>query len=258
MTRLHAKLLTLYIVCMPCSDLSLQFFFSPYPFSHGFHHLCPGCRPGSWHTEPVRAFVHTFMHSYDRSPCCKCGGPGLPVRSIRVHSSTPFSKTLNFRGTNSNLLTSYAQYMCCNVHATNKGCFYFGALEEALYLKTQPEHAPPLCQTACQIFYIYMLFSPLHVNNLYVEWCGISGLMLYNGNLWKISTALVRYIILILHMCVSILRFSPEILGMQASSALVWLIIEVLAVLLSLYLVTVNTDLTTIDLVAFSGYKYVG
>ncbi|XP_055030147.1 protein YIF1B isoform X1 [Misgurnus anguillicaudatus] len=53
-------------------------------------------------------------------------------------------------------------------------------------------------------------------------------------------------------------RFSPEILGMQASSALVWLIIEVLAVLLSLYLVAVNTDLTTIDLVAFSGYKYVG
>ncbi|KAG5836685.1 hypothetical protein ANANG_G00231040 [Anguilla anguilla] len=45
---------------------------------------------------------------------------------------------------------------------------------------------------------------------------------------------------------------------MQASSALVWLIIEVLATLLSLYLVTVNTDLTTIDLIAFSGYKYVG
>lgn len=45
---------------------------------------------------------------------------------------------------------------------------------------------------------------------------------------------------------------------MQASSALVWLIMEVLVVLLSLYLVTVNTDLTTIDLVAFSGYKYVG
>lgn len=55
-----------------------------------------------------------------------------------------------------------------------------------------------------------------------------------------------------------VFRFSPEILGIQASSALVWLIIEVLAVLLSLYLVTVNTDLTTIDLVAFSGYKYVG
>ncbi|XP_061683860.1 protein YIF1B isoform X3 [Syngnathoides biaculeatus] len=53
-------------------------------------------------------------------------------------------------------------------------------------------------------------------------------------------------------------QFSPELLGVQASSALVWLIMEVLAVLLSLYLVTVNTDLTTIDLLAFSGYKYVG
>ncbi|KAM6932002.1 protein YIF1B isoform 1-T1 [Lycodopsis pacificus] len=53
-------------------------------------------------------------------------------------------------------------------------------------------------------------------------------------------------------------RFSPELLGVQASSAFVWLIMEVLAVLLSLYLVTANTDLTTIDLLAFSGYKYVG
>lgn len=33
---------------------------------------------------------------------------------------------------------------------------------------------------------------------------------------------------------------------------------EVLVVLLSLYLVAINTDLTTIDLLAFSGYKYVG
>ncbi|XP_059807358.1 protein YIF1B isoform X1 [Hypanus sabinus] len=53
-------------------------------------------------------------------------------------------------------------------------------------------------------------------------------------------------------------RFSPEVLGMLASTALIWLVIEVLAILLSLYLVTVNTDLTTIDLVAFAGYKYVG
>ncbi|KAM9257788.1 LOW QUALITY PROTEIN: protein YIF1B-B-like [Morus bassanus] len=53
-------------------------------------------------------------------------------------------------------------------------------------------------------------------------------------------------------------RFSPDSLGLQASSALAWLIVEVLAVLLSLYLVTVNTDLTTIDLLAFAGYKYVG
>uniref|UniRef100_A0A8B9MYK5 Protein YIF1 n=1 Tax=Accipiter nisus TaxID=211598 RepID=A0A8B9MYK5_9AVES len=53
-------------------------------------------------------------------------------------------------------------------------------------------------------------------------------------------------------------KFSPDSLGLQASSALAWLIMEVLAVLLSLYLVTVNTDLTTINLITFAGYKYVG
>uniref|UniRef100_A0A8D0B5B4 Protein YIF1 n=1 Tax=Salvator merianae TaxID=96440 RepID=A0A8D0B5B4_SALMN len=53
-------------------------------------------------------------------------------------------------------------------------------------------------------------------------------------------------------------RFSPDLLGLQASSALAWLIVEVLIVLLSLYLVTVNADLSAVDLVAFSGYKYVG
>ncbi|XP_058051165.1 protein YIF1B isoform X2 [Ahaetulla prasina] len=53
-------------------------------------------------------------------------------------------------------------------------------------------------------------------------------------------------------------RFSPDLLGLLASSALAWLIVEVLAVLLGLYLVAVNTALTPIDLVAFSGYKYVG
>ncbi|XP_043931620.1 protein YIF1A [Protopterus annectens] len=53
-------------------------------------------------------------------------------------------------------------------------------------------------------------------------------------------------------------RFSPEVLGMCASTALVWMVIEVLALLLGLYLVTVQTDLTTFDLLAYSGYKYVG
>ncbi|XP_065391556.1 protein YIF1B isoform X2 [Macaca fascicularis] len=53
-------------------------------------------------------------------------------------------------------------------------------------------------------------------------------------------------------------RFSPDLLGLQASSALAWLTLEVVAILLSLYLVTVNTDLTTIDLVAFLGYKMIG
>lgn len=53
-------------------------------------------------------------------------------------------------------------------------------------------------------------------------------------------------------------RFSPEVLGVCASTALVWVIIEVLALLLALYLISVHTDLTTFDLIAYSGYKYVG
>ncbi|KAM9376532.1 protein YIF1A [Pholidichthys leucotaenia] len=53
-------------------------------------------------------------------------------------------------------------------------------------------------------------------------------------------------------------RFSPEVLGLCASTALVWVIIEVLVMLLSLYLLTVHSDLSTFDLIAYSGYKYVG
>lgn len=53
-------------------------------------------------------------------------------------------------------------------------------------------------------------------------------------------------------------RFSPEVLGLCASTALVWMIIEVLVMLLSLYLMTVHSDLSTFDLIAYSGYKYVG
>uniref|UniRef100_A0A8C8F9N2 Protein YIF1 n=1 Tax=Oncorhynchus tshawytscha TaxID=74940 RepID=A0A8C8F9N2_ONCTS len=52
--------------------------------------------------------------------------------------------------------------------------------------------------------------------------------------------------------------FSPEVLGLCASTALVWVVIEVLVMLLSLYLLTVHSDLSTFDLIAYSGYKYVG
>ncbi|XP_062820962.1 protein YIF1A isoform X2 [Anolis carolinensis] len=53
-------------------------------------------------------------------------------------------------------------------------------------------------------------------------------------------------------------RFSPEVLGMCASTAFVWVVIEVLALLLGLYLATVHSDLGTFDLLAYCGYKYVG
>ncbi|XP_053133390.1 protein YIF1A [Hemicordylus capensis] len=53
-------------------------------------------------------------------------------------------------------------------------------------------------------------------------------------------------------------RFSPEVLGVCASTAFVWVVIEVLALLLGLYLATVQSDLSTFDLLAYCGYKYVG
>lgn len=45
---------------------------------------------------------------------------------------------------------------------------------------------------------------------------------------------------------------------MCASTAFVWMVIEVLALLLGLYLATVQSDLGTFDLLAYCGYKYVG
>lgn len=53
-------------------------------------------------------------------------------------------------------------------------------------------------------------------------------------------------------------RFSPEVLGLCASTALVWVVLEVLALLLGVYLATVRSDLSTFHLLAYSGYKYVG
>lgn len=53
-------------------------------------------------------------------------------------------------------------------------------------------------------------------------------------------------------------RFTPEALGMLMSSAMAWMILEVGAMLLSLYILAVSTELKIFDLLAFSGYKYVG
>lgn len=53
-------------------------------------------------------------------------------------------------------------------------------------------------------------------------------------------------------------RFTPEQLGMQASTALVWVIIELLATVLSLYIMNLNADLKYTDCLAYSGYKFVG
>jgi len=53
-------------------------------------------------------------------------------------------------------------------------------------------------------------------------------------------------------------RFTPEQLGTQASTALVWIIIELVALTLSLYILNLNTQLKYLDILAYSGYKFVG
>lgn len=53
-------------------------------------------------------------------------------------------------------------------------------------------------------------------------------------------------------------RFTPEQLGTQASSALVWIIIEMVAFTLSLYILNLSTNLKYLDIIAYCGYKFVG
>lgn len=58
--------------------------------------------------------------------------------------------------------------------------------------------------------------------------------------------------------CGSCPRFSPDALGMQASSALVWLVLEIFVILATLYVTAIQTNIKTLDLLAFASYKYVG
>lgn len=53
-------------------------------------------------------------------------------------------------------------------------------------------------------------------------------------------------------------RFAPEVLGMLASSALAWTVVEILVALVTLYITNIQTKLRTLDLIAYAGYKYAG
>ncbi|ENN80184.1 protein YIF1B-B isoform X1 [Dendroctonus ponderosae] len=53
-------------------------------------------------------------------------------------------------------------------------------------------------------------------------------------------------------------KFSPEQIGITASSALAWCIIELVIYSAILYILQVETSIKTLDLLAYSGYKFVG
>ena len=53
-------------------------------------------------------------------------------------------------------------------------------------------------------------------------------------------------------------RFSPEVLGILASQALAWTLVEIVFLMVVLYVINVRTNLKTLDMFAFTGYKFVG
>lgn len=53
-------------------------------------------------------------------------------------------------------------------------------------------------------------------------------------------------------------KFTPEQLGIIASSALAWGIIELLVHIITLYVMSLDTSLKYLDLLAYCSYKYVG
>lgn len=70
--------------------------------------------------------------------------------------------------------------------------------------------------------------------------------------------AVVTYI-LVAGLCLGLQeRFSPDVLGMQASSALVWLVLEIFIIIATMYVTAIHSHIRTLDLLAFSSYKYVG
>ncbi|XP_044264912.1 protein YIF1B [Tribolium madens] len=53
-------------------------------------------------------------------------------------------------------------------------------------------------------------------------------------------------------------KFTPEQIGILASSALAWFVVELALYSCTLYIANIKTTLRTLDLLAFSGYKFVG
>lgn len=71
------------------------------------------------------------------------------------------------------------------------------------------------------------------------------------------SMAFITYILLSGYMLGLKNQFAPEQLGIYASSALAWLLLEVLLVQVAKYLLNINSLLGFFHLVAFGGYKFV-
>ncbi|XP_022695137.1 protein YIF1B-A-like isoform X2 [Varroa jacobsoni] len=71
------------------------------------------------------------------------------------------------------------------------------------------------------------------------------------------TMAFVSYILLSAYMMGLEDRFSPEVLGVQASSSIAAMTVETVIIMAALYVMNINTYLKFYDLIAFCGYKFV-
>lgn len=71
------------------------------------------------------------------------------------------------------------------------------------------------------------------------------------------SMAFVTYVLVCGFLLGTRNDFTPEKLGLQASSVLAWLLMEVLLVLIALYLLNITSNLGFFHMLAFSSYKFV-
>merc|ERR1711973_528086 len=78
------------------------------------------------------------------------------------------------------------------------------------------------------------------------------------ADLYMPSMAFVTYILVVGYVLGMQDRFSPEVLATTSSSALTSLILEILAIWVTITVMSINTTLAKWDFLAFSMYKYVG
>lgn len=65
--------------------------------------------------------------------------------------------------------------------------------------------------------------------------------------------------LLIVGVCLGVQeKFSPELLGIQASSALGWFVIEIGMIWLMMQILSIKSAMKTFDIMSFCGYKYLG
>ncbi len=70
--------------------------------------------------------------------------------------------------------------------------------------------------------------------------------------------ALVTYILLSAMLAGFRGNFHPELLGATTTTAIAVMVFEIICLKLAMYILSINNDSQLVDLVAYSGYKFVG